>query len=184
MAPEPLGRNDRCLQPAPLRYHVSELADITHFAPRTSKHSPVPLVWAVDAEHLRNYLLPRECPRVTFSATALTSHADRTVFVQNAPAVIAIEGAWLDRIRATTLYRYQLPPESFECQDVGAGYYVSRTAVTPTRVDRLTDVLDALAATGARLHVVETLWPLHDAVAASSLQFSMIRMRNAIPRTV
>ena len=170
--------------PAPMLYHVSEVANIAHFVPRASMHGPVRLVWAVDQEHLRNYLLPRECPRVTFYATARTFEEDRSRFLRDAPAVVAIEKAWVDRLRATTLYQYQFPPDRFKCVDAGAGYYVSRTAVTPIRIDKLSSILEALAATGARLQVMESLWPLHDAVAASSLQFSMIRMRNAIPRAV
>jgi hypothetical protein len=35
---------------------------------------------------------------------------------------------------------------------------------------------------GVELRFVPSLWPLHDAVAASSLRFSIIRMRNALPR--
>jgi hypothetical protein len=35
---------------------------------------------------------------------------------------------------------------------------------------------------GAEVRLVESLWPLHDAVAASTLEFSMIRMRNAKQR--
>jgi hypothetical protein len=34
---------------------------------------------------------------------------------------------------------------------------------------------------GVELRVLPTLWPLRDAVLESSLQFSMIRMRNATP---
>jgi Family of unknown function (DUF6886) len=32
------------------------------------------------------------------------------------------------------------------------------------------------------LRVMPSLWQLHDAVVASTLQFSIIRMRNAQPR--
>jgi hypothetical protein len=35
---------------------------------------------------------------------------------------------------------------------------------------------------GVDFRVVPNLWPLRDAVAASTLQFSIIRMRNALPR--
>jgi len=58
------------------------------------------LVWAIDGDHLRNYLVPRDCPRVT--------------------------------------------------------YYAGR--------------------------VMPNLWPLHEAIRASCLRFSSIRLRNALLR--
>ena len=54
--------------------------------------------------------------------------------------------------------------------------------VVPARVEILSDVVAALLERGVELRFVPSLWPLHDAVVASSLQFSMIRMRNAQPR--
>ena len=33
------------------------------------------------------------------------------------------------------------------------------------------------------VRIVRSLWPLHDAVVTSTLQCSMIRMRNALPRS-
>jgi hypothetical protein len=43
-------------------------------------------------------------------------------------------------------------------------------------------VLQALTARGVEVRILPSLWSLHDAVAKSTLQFSMIRMRNARPR--
>ena len=63
-----------------------------------------------------------------------------------------------------------------------AGYHVSRVAVAPVRVDVLDDLPAELRRRGVELRVLPNLWPLRDAVVASSLQFSMIRMRNALPR--
>jgi hypothetical protein len=47
-------------------FHVSEEAGLARFEPRPSPSADAPVVWAVDADRLRNYLLPRECPRVTY----------------------------------------------------------------------------------------------------------------------
>lgn len=51
-------------------YHISNIAGITCFDPRPAPSSCVdiaePVVWAIDEAHLHNYLLPRDCPRVTF----------------------------------------------------------------------------------------------------------------------
>ena len=70
-------------------YHVSEEPDIPVFEPRQVSGGGS-LVWAIDEEHLRNYLLPRECPRVTFSAGPDTATADRERFLGSSPAVVAI----------------------------------------------------------------------------------------------
>jgi hypothetical protein len=45
-------------------FHISEEPGIELFEPRVSEGRG-PVVWAIDADRLRNYLLPRECPRVT-----------------------------------------------------------------------------------------------------------------------
>jgi hypothetical protein len=44
-------------------FHVSEEPGIERFEPRPSEYAGEPAVWAIDAERLRNYLVPRECPR-------------------------------------------------------------------------------------------------------------------------
>jgi len=59
--------------------------------------------------------------------------------------------------------------------------YVSRKAVAPWGVTPITDVLMELTRRDVELRVMPSLWPLHDAVVASTLQFSIIRMRNAAP---
>jgi len=163
-------------------FHVSERPGIERFDPRASEASSGPVVWAVDADRLRNYLVPRECPRVTYYAGPATTAADVERFLGSSTAVLAIEWAWFDRLRASRLYCYQLPPETFECIDECAGYFVSREPVAPARVDVCDDVVAELRQRGVELRVVPDLWPLRDAVVASSLQFSVIRMRNALPR--
>jgi hypothetical protein len=75
-----------------------------------------------------------------------------------------------------------MPPQTFACVDACAGYFVSREAVVPTRVHVVDDVLAALMARGVEVRFVPNLWPLRDAVIASSLRYSMIRMSNASPR--
>jgi hypothetical protein len=139
------------------------------------------VVWAISDDRLGNYLLPRDCPRVTFYAGAETSRADIDRFLGPAPAVVAVESAWMERVRSTTLYCYQLPAESFVLIDECAGYFTSRTSVTPLGVTRYIDPPRELAKRGVELRVLPTLWGLHDAVASSTLRFSMIRMRNAAP---
>lgn len=57
-------------------FHVSEESGIERFEPRPSPYTDEPVVWAIDADRLRNYLLPRECPRVTYYAGCETTIAD------------------------------------------------------------------------------------------------------------
>src|SRR5262249_35729880 len=99
------------------------------------------------------------------------------------PAVIAVECAWLERLRSCRLFCYQMPPETFACIDEWAGYFVSRRPVVPAKVQVVDDVLAALLGCGVELRFVPNLWPLRDAVVASTLRFSLIRMRNALPRS-
>jgi hypothetical protein len=163
-------------------FHVSEESGIRRFEPRTTEVGGAPVVWAIDAGRLRNYLLPRECPRVTYYAGDHTTPADVERFLGSSPAVVAVESGWLERLRSCRLYCYHLPPETFECIDECAGYFVSREAVAPVRVEVFDDLVAELLRRGVELRFVPDLWPLHDAVAASSLRFSLIRMRNARAR--
>jgi hypothetical protein len=163
-------------------FHVSEEPGIRRFEPRPSPTAGEAVVWAVDAERLRNYLLPRECPRVTYYAGPETTAADAERFLGSGPAVVAVEGRWLERLRACRLYLYEMPPRSFACTDECAGYFVSREAVEPACVHVVEDVLATLLGRGAELRLMPDLWPLRDAVVASSLRYSIIRMRNAAPR--
>jgi uncharacterized protein DUF6886 len=163
-------------------FHVSEESGIERFEPRASEQARDPLVWAIDARRLCNYLVPRECPRVTYYAGRDTTTADVERFLGTRPAVVAVESGWFERLRCCRLYGYHLPPETFECMDECAGYFVSRVAVVPVSVEVFDDPVAELRQRGVGLRLESNLWPLRDAVVASSLQFSMIRMRNALPR--
>jgi hypothetical protein len=166
-------------------FHVSEEPDLEIFDPR---HDPTgrlgPVVWAIDEEHLPNYLLPRDCPRITFAAGLRTSERDREAFLSSTTArrVIAIESAWKERAARQALWVYEMPPSQFESVDVCAGYFVARQAVRPKSRELIPSALDALLRRDIELRVLDTLWPLRDAVLESTLEYSIIRMRNAQPR--
>ncbi|MCC6628139.1 MAG: hypothetical protein IT340_12140 [Chloroflexi bacterium] len=172
--------------PAPDRlFHISDRGDIRRFEPHRAVTAATvdALVWAIDATHLPNYLLPRDCPRVTFAAAADSDPDDVARLLLDATRVVAIEAVWFDRVRRARLFCYHLPADDFRLHDVHAGYYVADAAVTPVIVAEIADPLAALLAHGAELRVLPSLWALRDAVATSTLQFSMIRMRNAQPRS-
>jgi hypothetical protein len=177
--------------PAERLFHVSDRPGITRFEPRPvyphhpqADALPQPVVWAIGERLLHNYLLPRDCPRVTFYARPDSDPADvaRLMGQTVARHVIAIESGWLAAVRAATLYLYELPPEGFYAIDHGAAHYVRETAVSPLSVRCVADLLAELTARDVELRVTPSLWPLRDAVLASTLQFSFIRMRHAQPR--
>ena len=95
--------------------------------------------------------------------------------------MVVIEAGWLRRVCECRLHIYELPPAGFRLFDDIAGYYLSANSVTPRCVFTLTDLPNAIVEHGGELRVVHRLWPLRDAVAKSTLAFSMIRMRNALP---
>ena len=163
-------------------FHVSEELGIELFEPRPSDYVAEPVVWAITADRLHNYLLPRDCPRVTYYAGSETSAADVERFLGSSAAVVAVESDWFERVRTCRLCCYHLPSETFECIDECAGYFVSRVAVVPARVEVIDDPIAELLKRGIELRFVPDLWPLRDAVVQSTLQFSIIRMRNASPR--
>jgi hypothetical protein len=120
---------------------------------------------------------------VTYYAGAKTTKADVEHFLGLSRAVVAIESGWRDRLRSTRLYCHHLPPQTFECLDACAGYFVSRVPVLPLHVEVFDDPMAELLRRGVALRTLPSLWSLRDAVVESSLQFSLIRMRNAAPRS-
>jgi hypothetical protein len=166
-------------------YHFSEDRSIERFEPNADDSGTgVQLVWGIDADHEDLYFFPRDCPRVAFHGTPDTSREDyeRFLSVTTAHRVSAIEAAWLDSMRTTQLYRYVLPGDGFELRDANAGYWGSRFRVEPIHVGLVGDLLGALAGAGVELRIMPSLWPLYEAVLGSSLGFSVIRWRNALPR--
>jgi hypothetical protein len=169
-------------------FHVSERAGIARFEPRPPPSLDAgvldDVVWAIEARLLANYLLPRDCPRVTFHATATTTSDDAArFFPAGAPRhVVAIEEAWAERVRAAKLQLYEFPTATFTLADATAAYWVSRAPVVPVRETTIDNLPAAIEARGAELRTVGSLWPLRDSVFASTLGFSFIRMRHAQAR--
>ena len=163
-------------------YHVSEEPDIARFEPRETPYVDEPVVWAIGEHRLHNYLLPRDCPRVTCFASPGEDGPEIERIMAGSPAIVAIEQAWFERARCVRLHVYRLPGATFEVIDDGAGYAVSREAVAPESVEVIDDALGAITARGVELRVVPSLWPLRDAILDATRNFSFIRMRHAQPR--
>lgn len=167
----------------PTLYHFSEEPSIPTFHPRTMPHRPEitePLVWAIEADRQFMYLFPRNCPRILLWPTPDTTEADRAAFFahSDARAIACVEYDWLDRLRTTTLYRYAMPPGTFEdLRD--AGMWVSRSTVTPSAVEAIDDLPEALRAARVELRVMDRLTPLWGLWERTTLHWSSIRMSNA-----
>jgi hypothetical protein len=164
-------------------WHVSENPSLERFEPHVSATAAEDeaLVWAVDTRHLPLYWFPRDCPRGTFWATSSTTLADREQLLRGAARVHAIETDWLERMRTATVVAYRLPEETFEPHPGVGGYWISRAAAEPLELRQLGDLVRLHEEAGIELRTLPNLWPLWNEVVASSLEFSGMRLRNALP---
>ena len=164
-------------------YHFSEDDSIVSFAPHVPEHRDDvdAYVWAIDEEHAPMYYMPRDCPRACFWPGATTTDEDRERWFGGIDArmVIAVESGWLERIRSTKLYRYELPAESFSLLDKNAGHWVSEETVSKLSVEPVGDLLDALASSHIELRITPQLMDLWRRVWTSTLSCSGTRLRNA-----
>ncbi|MFF5293912.1 DUF6886 family protein [Paractinoplanes globisporus] len=176
------------MRPAPGEVlHFSEDPTITRFVPHVAATStePTPYVWAVDRRNAPSYWFPRQCPRAMAWVGRRTTDADRDRIIGAGcgDRVHAIEYAWLDAMRTTTLYAYRLPAGPFEpISSPGAQPHamVATEPVTPlVPPEPVGNLIDCHAAAGIQLRLLDNLWPFWDEVIASTVGHSGIRLRNA-----
>ncbi|HZC75566.1 MAG TPA: hypothetical protein VE220_06295 [Gaiellaceae bacterium] len=162
-------------------WHVSEDPAIEVFHPRQSELHALdePLVWAVDTHHWWLYWFPRDCPRACFEANEETTDEDveRWLDGDRTRRVGVIESGWLERFRSARVFAYRLPAETFEPWDK---FFVSREAVVPLELLELGDLLARHADAGNEVRIAPALYPLWDRVIGTTLDFSGIRLRNAV----
>ena len=177
------------MRPTPVEVlHFSEDPSITGFVPHVAAtaQTPAPYVWAVDAEQAPSYWFPRQCPRMMAWDGPDTTPNDRDRFLGpgGGERVHAVEYAWLERIRTVRLYVYRLPASRFRPIGEPTAYaMVAEEPVTPLGPpEPVGDLFAAHAEAGIQLRVLPNLWLFADAVTASTMEFSGIRMRNAAPR--
>ena len=166
-------------------HHFSEDPGIAVFHPHVAKTSSVqePLVWAIDDWHAPMYYVPRDCPRACFWAAERTTAGDREHWFHGLEPrfVMAVEATWVDRIRETVLYRYEMPPTTFASRLDESGHHVSRESVVPIGVEPMGDLLGAILREGVELRIVDRLGPLWRRIhPGTTLLFSGTRLRNAI----
>ena len=164
-------------------YHFSEDSSIERFVPRAVKIGPPDeeLVWGVDGAHCHQFYFPRDCPRVIITNSPHTSAEDAETFFGHTTAnvIAAIESRWLDRLRDTTVYRYTLPSDGFVLRNESAGYWVSEHECRPLETEPIRDLVAALVEAGVELRIMPSLVSLRDAVIESTVDFDIIRWRNA-----
>jgi hypothetical protein len=157
-------------------------AAIARFEPHVSATaaSNEPRVWAVDSRHLPLYWFPRECPRGTFWATSHTTRQDAEL-MGDASRVHLVETSWLERMHSARVVAYRLPEATFTPDGQVGGYWLSRAAVEPLDGMQLGDLVARHEGSGIELRAVPNLWPIWNRVVASTLEFSGIRIHNALP---
>ena len=167
-------------------FHVSEDSGIKIFVPRPSpsyfEEINNPVVFSITDKLLHNYLLPRNCPRVTFYSKEDTTQEDRDKFFgpNTNQFVIAVENGWRETIKKTTLFCYELPDDTFQPLDKGAGYFISYKEVEPVSVWPVKDLIGEILKRDVDLRFMPHLSSLANEVSQSTLQYSLIRMRNAV----
>jgi len=155
-------------------FHASEDPNIEKFIPLPAPNPEAEVegnaVWAITDYELPNYLLPRECPRVCFRN-------------RDGEKVITIEEGWVERIKAATLYLYVFSSEKFEELDPIAGYWISRETIIPEEVVEIIDIFNELKKRDLTLKIESHLHNERERVIANYEHFSIIRFRNAAPKS-
>jgi len=163
-------------------FHFSEDGSIRRFEPHVPVTNPgqAPAVWAIDGDHAPLYWFPRDCPRLSVWADT-AEHRDlfTQAFATAARRITTVESAWLPRIRTTRLYRYTFDATDFTPWAEAEGQYVAHHAIVPEAVEPLDDLLGLHVDAGVELRFTPRLGPAADAVLASGLPFSFVRLRNA-----
>lgn len=166
--------------------HFSEDPGIRTFVPHVAAtaRQPEAYVWAVDHEQAPAYWFPRQCPRaMAWVRPGVTTGADRDRIIGAGcgTRVHAIEYAWLDAVRTTTLYAYRLPADRFRpFGEPDPHAWVATDPVEPLGPpEPVGDLIACHAAAGIQLRILDNLWPFWDQVTAGTVGFSGIRLRNA-----
>lgn len=151
--------------------HFSEDPTLTRFVPHVAPtaQQPQAYVWTVDALNAPCYWFPRQCPRVCAWDAAT-----------GGSRVHAVEDAWFETVRATTVWAYRFDAADFEPFGERPHAHVATHPVEPLGPPVPVDDLVGLhAAHGIELLVLPELEPWFAGVRARGLEFSGIRLRNA-----
>ncbi|GAA3043067.1 hypothetical protein GCM10010464_03880 [Pseudonocardia yunnanensis] len=174
--------------------HFSEDPTIAEFVPHVAATARVSVayVWAVDAQRAPSYWFPRQCPRVMAWARDGSTSSDvaRIIGPYGGSRVHAVEYGWLERMRTVRLYAYRFPAAVFrpyaepepdrQFGEPEPSAHVTEVPVRPLGPpEPVGDLFTLHEEAGIELRVLPTLWTFWEAVTASTLGFSGIRLRNA-----
>jgi Family of unknown function (DUF6886) len=156
-------------------WHFSEDPSLGRFVPRNGK------IWAIDDAHSWLYWFPRDCPRACFWAVGETTDDDveRWLDGDRDRRVAVVETGWLERLRNVVLYAYRMPREPFDIVE-DERFSIASVPVDAIERSEVGDLLARHAAEGIELRIAPSLYPLWGRVSESSLDFSGIRLRNAV----
>jgi hypothetical protein len=164
-------------------YHYSEDGSIKRFTPHEAPSNPrhPPAVWALDQAHAPLYWFPRHCPRISVWAVDDEQQQRLSeVFHTEASRICAAETSWIDAMASARLYEYHFDGELFAPWAEADGQYISGDEVVPMHVEVLDDLLGLHAAHDVELRFTPRLGTLMDAMLASRLPFSFVRIRDAL----
>jgi len=166
-------------------WHYSEDPSLGRFRPRVPNTDPEapPLVWAVDTRHAPMFWFPRDCPRGCIWPVSTTTPADLERFFGHSAArrIHVMESGWLGRMQACRLYAYRLPTRAFRPHEMVGGYWVCDEPVDAIEQVVVDDLIGRHASAQIELRVTPSIWPFWRHVAASTVEFSGSRLRNAAP---
>lgn len=156
-------------------WHFSEDPSLGRFFPRADK------VWAIADSHAWLYWFPRDCPRACFWAVPETTDEDIESWLDGDAdrRVAVIETSWLERLRSINLYAYRMPLEPFDVVEDDR-FYIASTPVDAIERIEVGDLLARHAEAEVELRIAPSLYPLWDRVIETTLDFSGIRLRNAV----
>ncbi|MCD9025450.1 DUF6886 family protein [Cohnella silvisoli] len=165
-------------------YHFSDKSDIRIFNPRVkhNRQNMPPVVWAIDQQHEFTFYFPRDCPRIVYTRTEGISDEDDHKFfgLTDSNIVITVEVGWYKRINKTTIFRYELPVESFKLFDEFAGYYISEESINPIGIKPLDNLIERLTELNIEIRFTPNLNPLRETLLKSSIKdFGIHRFENA-----
>lgn len=168
-------------------FHFSDNGSIERFDPRpVDVPSPRkageewlngPLVWAVDDAHEFPYLFPRDVARIVLWAVDTTTVADRATWLGEFAAVAYVEQSGYDATATATIYRYEMPNDTFVTTS-DDWMWVSRESVVPSSVDPVSDLPRHLSARGVDLRRCPDMSQMRGAWN-STVHASGIRLRYA-----
>lgn len=165
--------------------HFSHDPSIRRFVPHIPSSDPTgtPGVWATDEEHAPLHWFPPECPRVTVRAgNAEEQWLLSRLFATDAGRIHACELAWVARMRSAELFAYSFDQSDFRPLDDADGQWICDHEVSPVDVTPVGDLIERHVSAAIELRFVPTLWPMHDLIVGSGLQFGLVRMADAAPR--